>query len=263
MPGRGGSRARSSAGVGDAVRVPRQARADWEALTAVHGTGAADRSRLEALPEPARRWLDHAVPPGSPAARGVVIDTRGEIRLGRWRPFRARQVLVPGRGFVWAARVGRAPAAVTGFDRYAGGSGTMRWRLAAVVPVMSASGPDIDRSAAGRLAAEAVLVPPALLVPGIAWEEGDADHTVARIAEGGHLHAVTLTVGADGALRETSLPRWGSPDRGPARESLFRVRMEGEARHGGIALPGGYVAGWDEDPDGGFMRCEVIDARFR
>ena len=246
----------------DAPRVPPAARADWDALAAVRGEGAADRSRLGELPEPARRWLGRAVPEGAPAARGVVLTTRGLIRLGRWRPFRAWQVLVPGTGFVWSARVGRGPVAVSGFDRYLAGTGEMRWRLGGRIPVVSESGPDFDRSAAGRLAAEAALLPPAMLAPGIVWEAVDDARALAGVEAGGARHAVTVEVSPAGELHEVSLPRWGSPDRGPARESVFRARMGGELRVGGIALPAAYTAAWDEDPGGDFMRCEVLAARL-
>jgi hypothetical protein len=244
-------------------RIPRAARADWDALEAVRGSVPVDRGAVAAPGSAARRWLERALPAGAPAARAAVIETRGEIRLGdRRRPLRARQVIVPGRGFVWAARVGRGPAAVTGFDRYLAGAGAMRWRLLGV-PVVSAAGPDIDRSAAGRLAAETLLVPPALVGSGVGWDDAGPDSAVARVREGDAVHRVTVVVDGDGRLAEVSLARWGSPGGGPFREAVFRVRMEGEARHDGIALPAGYEAGWDDDPAGAFMRCEVLGARLR
>ncbi|MGD9572566.1 MAG: DUF6544 family protein [Thermoleophilia bacterium] len=245
-------------------RIPAAARGDWARLTAMAGEGEVGRTRLGDLPEAARRWLDHAVPAGSPAARSVVLETRGEIRLGRWRPLRAWQVIAPGAGFVWAARVGRGPVVVSGFDRWIDGTGTMRWRLAGLVPVASDAGPDVDRSAAGRLAAESVLMPPSLLDPAVRWEEGDDPaEATAVIAAGGHEHRVTVEVAGDGRLRGVRLPRWGSPDGGPARESVFRVALDGEARHDGIVLPEGYRAGWDEDPGGDFIRCAILSATLR
>jgi hypothetical protein len=92
---------------------------------------------------PVRRWSS------------VQLTMRGHIRLGSsWRPFTAQQVLAPS-GFIWAATARVAGLPVTGFDRYSFGTGQMRWRLLGLVPVMTASGPDVTRSAAGRLAGEA------------------------------------------------------------------------------------------------------------
>src|SRR4051794_8127635 len=55
------------------------------------------------LPEPARRGVLHAIAPGTPLLRAVVLDTHGSIRLSSWRDFRAQQVLLPMEGFVWSA----------------------------------------------------------------------------------------------------------------------------------------------------------------
>jgi hypothetical protein len=46
----------------------------------------------------------------------------GHIRLGRWLPFRAVQVLAPSDGFVWAARAGWGPLSFYGYDSYGGRS---------------------------------------------------------------------------------------------------------------------------------------------
>src|ERR1051326_816054 len=71
------------------------------------------------LPEPARRWLTHAVAPGTPIPQAVILEMEGRTRLLRWMPFRAVQVEVPAEGYVWAARANVGPLSITGFDRYA------------------------------------------------------------------------------------------------------------------------------------------------
>jgi hypothetical protein len=43
---------------------------------------------------------------------------------------------------------------------------------------MSAAGPDLDRSAAGRVALDAVLVPAAFLSPAVTWRDGLGPDTV-------------------------------------------------------------------------------------
>lgn len=243
--------------------VPAAARRDWDELAAVAGEGRLPAGGRDHLPAPARRWLDRCAPPGAPAARSIELGSHGEIRLGRWRAFRARQVIVPGTGLVWAARVGRRPLAVTGFDRFTHGTGQMRWRLAGLVPVATASGPDTDRSAAGRLAAEAVLLPPAMLAPGIAWTAVDERRARATVGVGPWTHELTLAVDGAGRLAEVSLPRWGAPGDGPPHEAVFRVALEGEVDAGGVLVPGGFAASWDDDPAGSFMRCTVDAARAR
>jgi uncharacterized protein YciI len=63
---------------------------------------------LDGLPEPARRHLAQAITPGTPLATSARLRMRGHIKLGRWLPFRARQVLDPHNGFIWAARTAHA-----------------------------------------------------------------------------------------------------------------------------------------------------------
>jgi len=60
------------------------------ATAAVAGTF--DPAATAGLPEPARRWLSHAIAPGTPLWSRAELTMRGHIKLGRWRPFTARQV---------------------------------------------------------------------------------------------------------------------------------------------------------------------------
>ena len=72
--------------------------------------GAAE---LAGLPEPVQRHLAQAITPGTALATSARLRMRGHIKVGRWLPFRARQILNPHNGFVWAAR---AAAIVAGID---------------------------------------------------------------------------------------------------------------------------------------------------
>ena len=80
--------------------------ADWEArLLDDPAPVAFSSAELNGLPEPVRRHLAGAIAPGTPLVRMARFTMRGSIRLGRWLPFRAEQVLNPHEGFVWLARV--------------------------------------------------------------------------------------------------------------------------------------------------------------
>ncbi|MFI7439988.1 DUF6544 family protein [Nonomuraea indica] len=245
------------------------ARGDWEVLqTPTPAAPRFDPAQAELLPEPARRWVLHAVAPGTPLLRAVVLDLRGTIRLGGWRPFRAAQALLPMAGYVWAATARLGPVTVRGFDRYRDGTGEMRWRLLDVLPVMSGSGPDIARSAAGRLAAEFVLAPAAALDARVQWKALGDHQAVARLPVGEEEHEVTLTVAPDGRLEAVTLPRWGDPS-GDGRFGVhpFGVECGREAVFDGFTIPaelrGGWWPGGDRWADGEFIRCTVEHARYR
>jgi hypothetical protein len=246
------------------VSVPRPARVcatDWTRLVATHPpTGVFKPARVSELPEAAARWLCGAVPPGTPLSRAAVLHMRGDIKLGRWRPFTASQVVSPAAGFIWAATTRVAALHISGFDRYSSGTGQMRWRLLGAIPVMSAAGPDVARSAAGRLAAESVFVPTAYKQA--TWAPGpDADTTLATWHIDDHVETVQLRVAADGALREISMSRWGNPSGAPYGRHPFGVMLEDHTTFNGIRIPSAVRAFWewgtDRQTQGEFFRARI------
>jgi len=225
-----------------------------------------DPDRIEHLPAPVRRWLQHAIAPGTPLQFGVRVAMHGKIRIGRWMPFTATQIVNPS-GYIWAATAGRFPLQVNGFDRYSNDTGEMRWRLFGRIPVVTTSGPDVTRSAAGRLASEMVgLTPSGALAPDVTWREIDDNRAIASMVTGAFTHQVTIEVDDHGSLRTVFLPRWASPDKGPFREHLFGVECEGETTFDGYTLPASIRAGWwfgsDRWAEGEFFRCTIDRAEF-
>jgi hypothetical protein len=190
----------------------------------------------------------------------------GEIRLNQWMPFTARQIFTPD-GFIWAADAGRFPMRIRGFDRYTNGTGEMRWKLAGLVPVMTAEGPDTTRSAAGRHAIEvAGLVPGAALDRRIAWSELDGNRVVAELGDEPWNHRITLDIDDDGSLRSASLPRWGNPDKSAHAEHPFGVAFSGERTADGYTVPAELRAGWwfgtERWDEGEFFRATIDDIEF-
>jgi hypothetical protein len=249
------------------VGVPAAVRGDWAALTPSPGdVPAVDPARIDRLPPPVRRWLTHALAAGVPRWERAELEMRGRIRIGAWIPFRAREVLAPPAGFVWAGSAGRFPLRLTGFDRYRAGAGELRWKLFGVLPVMTGAGPDISRSGAGRLAGEALLLPTAALAPWVRWRREDDTRAVADVEVDGAVHPVTVEVDPAGRPRSCSMPRWGNPDRRPAREHTFGVVYDGEVSFHGVTLPRRFTAGWDWDgrrwDRGPFFQATISHARF-
>ena len=255
----------------DVVSVPRAARAlrtDWAGLVespATHGRMSADA--VGGLPEPARRWLTHAIALGTPLWSSVVLTMRGRIRLGSWQRFTAREVLAPSRGFIWAATARFAGLPVTGFDRLSSGVGQMRWSLFGLLPVMRASGVDITRSTAGRLAGEAVLWLPTAC-SAASWSDGpDPDTAVATWRTGDLSDAVRLRVDPSGRLEQFWLQRWGNPDGEGYGRYPFGGRVEAEQAFDGVTIASKVRAGWwwgtDRQDEGEFFSATITDATFR
>ena len=185
----------------------------------------------------------------------------GEIRLGtRWHRFTAIQVIAPDTGFVWAARTRIAGLPVVGYDGYVDGAGAMGWRLLGLT-VQSDLGACVTLSAAGRLAAEAVLVPTSLVTA--TWRAGHGPdqavyghHTTGRLAQ---TH-VTIDVARDGMLSSVSLRRWGDPTGAGFGLHGFLADFDGERRFGDVVLPDGIHASWDSG--GQFFHAAIDTVNF-
>ena len=280
-----------------AGRAVTPARAQWRELARpTPEPGRFDPSAVGDLPEPACRWLTHAIAPGTLLARTVVLEMEGRFRLGPWLPMRAVQVLSPPHGLVWAARIGWGPLSFRGYDRFggdagnggaggdrgdrgngraggdggAGGDGDLRgemaWRLFGLLPVVHMAGPHIDRSAAGRLAAEAMWAPGSFLGPEVSWQPGATpDVVTAQWRIGVHRVPVDMCVGSGGALRPLTVHRWGNPGKQPWAEYPFGGAVEEESTFGGFTIPTrmtvGWFAGTDRSRQGAFFRFHVTAAR--
>jgi Family of unknown function (DUF6544) len=188
---------------------------------------------------------------------------RGSIKLGRrWLPFRAREIYAPHHGFVWAARAG---GVIVGSDRYADGRGVMDWRLLGLVRVMHAEGPDLSRSAAGRVGSEAVWLPTALLSRfGVTWGASDAHHITASYRLGEVEMGLHCTLDDDARVRSVAIDRWGDPDNtGTSGFHPFGVEFTRHSSFDGVTIPGAGRAGWfygtERWSDGEFFRYEFTD----
>jgi len=226
--------------------------------------------RLEGLPGSARRYLQHAIAPGTPLASAVRLKIEGHIKLGeRWFPFEAEQVIRWDRGLIWKARTRMGPLFVSGSDRFIDGEGAMRWKLLGIVPIMTADGPDVSRSAAGRLEAEAIWLPSVLLRhDDVAWTEEADGSPLARIRVEGDEREIRYTIDDAGRLEALRMPRWGNPDGGPFHEAPFGGLMEQERSWGGYTIPSQVRIGWhfgtDRSERGGeFFRATITEADYR
>ncbi len=242
----------------------RPVRAEWRRLGAAPGRPEPfDPLMVEAMPEPVRRWLTHAIEPGTPLWTSMRLAMHGTIRLGAWRRFSATQVIAPPDGYIWAATARFLGLPVIGYDRLSSGTAAMRWRLLGLIPVMTADGPQVARSAAGRLAAEVVLAPTTF--GGATWTSGDAPDTVLgtwRI--GGDEQRVELRLGPRGNVEGVLMQRWGAPAGEPYGCYPFGVTVEAERTFDGVTIPSTFRAGWwwgtDRQGEGEFFRAEITAA---
>ena len=236
---------------------------DWEHLLCGDPTvGEFHSTEVDGLPEPVRRYFVAAIAPGAPLSAGARLRMRGHIKVGRWLPFRARQVLDPHVGFIWSAR---AAGVIAGSDHYVDGVGEMHWKLAGLIDVAHGDGPDISTSAAGRCGMEAILLPTALLPRfGVTWTAAADDHITAHHHVGSTPVDVQLTIDHTGHVRSVVLRRWGDPvGTGTWDWHPFGGTIAAHRTFGGLTIPSagslGWHAGTDRAASGEFFRFEITE----
>ncbi len=220
------------------------------------------------LPESARQYLCHALAPGTPLASAVWLRMHGEIKLNKWLPFEAEQVISAQRGMIWAATVRMFGLPVRGSDCLIDGEGAMRWKLLGLIPIMSASGPDITRSAAGRLDAESVWLPSLLCGQDVQWSAPDVHHPRAKFSLHGESSELAFSLADNGAVLDVALPRWGNPDKGMFQYHSFGGIVQEESTFGGYTIPTRLHIGWyfgtsRFGTQGEFFRVTVDEATYR
>lgn len=222
-----------------------------------------DPDSLEALPSAAARWLGRVVPGGAPLADTVVLSMRGHIKIGRWMPFTADQILRAGVGFVWKPVVGGRLLRFIGADILARDHARMEFRLHGIIPVAKASGPDTARSAAGRLAAETVAWLPQATTPqaGARWTAIDDNHATVELLAAGEPVDVQIGVDAGGQLKTLSLQRWNDSSDPPGLRA-FGGDVTNEFRTpDGVRVAGSGTVGWNYGTagwnDGEFFRYTI------
>ena len=204
---------------------------------------------VSGLPDPARRYFLHAIRPGTPLASRLHWRYSASMKPGEqmpWMSLQAEQILAKERGFVWRARAWKGPLVLTVTDHYLDGEGRMRISLFGLVPVIDATGPDISKSALGRLLVECIALPSAILPgPHVQIEGVDESRFRAIVSLHGETTPITVTVDQEGRPREMVMPRWGNLTAdGSYRHIPYGVSVDEERTFGGYTIPSAARVGW-------------------
>lgn len=177
------------------------------------------------LPAPVQRYFLHAIAPGTPLATSVQLKMQGQFRLAPdkpWMPMQAQETLTS-KGFIWRAKIGRGLSHFQGADYYFDRAGRMQFALLGLVPIVDVQSPDTARSAIGRLAAELMWLPAALLLQQeVQWQAID-DHTIqASLKVDDEPITLTFMIDLNGKLVEGYALRWGDYPTG--KTALHRTK---------------------------------------
>ncbi len=107
----------------------------------------------------------------------------------------------------------RIDAAFVGSDHYVNGHGGTDWKLAALLRVIHAEGPDVSRATAERAGAEAFWLPTTLLPRfGVTWSASDDTNITAHFEVDGHPMTVDYRIERHGFVESLVFRRWHEPD---------------------------------------------------
>lgn len=231
-------------------RVAREVRQMWAGSTEPL---IIDRSRLEGLPVPVRRYADKAVGERKRAVRTVRLRHGGTFRTkldGAWLPIRGDEYFAADPpGFVWWGRVRVAPGLwVEARDRSVGGVGSMLISAESTFTLADSAGPEMDQGALLRLLGEMPLVQTALLDHRyVTWTAVDDRRAGATLRLNGREAAGVFEFGEDGLPASFLADR--NRDLGGGRSVLTPWSGEcAEYREvDGLLVPHQMVAYWHVD----------------
>ncbi len=206
---------------------------------------------LAPLPDPVAAYVRHSGAVGQPRLTGFRARVHGRIRATNespWMRFTGEQVNTygssPSRLFFMDATMHGLPVDV--LHTYVGPAARMRVKLASLVPMVNASGPQMDRAETVTLFNDLCLIAPAALVDArVHWESIDDHHARGSFSNGDHTVSADLTFDDDGDLVDfvssdrlrasrdgTSFTpqRWSTPVRAYGTVAGRRVIDSGEAR---------------------------------
>jgi hypothetical protein len=243
----------------------------WDLATPTELVFSSDK--LDRLPATAKRYLEHAIAPGTKIASAVRLKMHGEIKLKKWIPFTAEQVICWEHGLIWSATAwmnGFLP--IVGSDRVIDGIGAMQWKILGLFPVMTASGADITRSAIGRLQSESMWLPSVLCGDEVSWISTELSDLASSLHSSFVVQSkraeLDFTIDQTGRLKTFKLPRWGNPDVTEFRDVDFGGILEEEGTFCGYTIPTRLRVGWyfgseRYESEGEFFRCTIDDAIYR
>lgn len=210
-----------------------------------------DAGALASAPEIARRYLTHAIAPGTLLQPNVTLTMAGTFRRGDTenpRPMAmvARQRLAAPTAFVWIPRISGGGMVIEGSDGFDGTHGWTRFWLLRALPLVSAAAtPDIDRSARARPAVEAIWAPAALHPAlGAQWTQTGPNSADVTFATGPEPTTISLNLSPTGAVESVTTLRWSNANpENRFQWQPFGGTVHGEARFGGYTIPSRIEAG--------------------
>ena len=243
----------AAAAVAGTGRFARLVREDLELLlagAAPSRDGTVTEEMLGGLPEPARRFLRYAGIVGQPFVRTVRLTQTGQIQVAAgqpWFPLRAEQhYSVDPPGFVWQAVVpADALPLLRAKDAFLNGTGRMLIAAAGLVPMVDATGPDLDQGEMLRFLSEMMWFPTAFLAENVSFEEVDAGSARVSLTHAGQTATGTIFVDPDGKVTKFEADRPYPGDSGRPSLQRWSTPVDEYGEFNGLRIPVRVRAIWN------------------
>jgi hypothetical protein len=176
-----------------------------ERLSSHSSTDLLTETDIAALPEPVRKYLRFTGSVGNPRVHAFRAAFTGSMRkdpTGGWMTIRSQQynfVDDPARFFYIRSTMFGIP--FDGFHHYAGGEAVMLIRLANLLQVVDAKGPEMNQGETVTVFNDMCLLAPATLTdPRISWQPLNDTMVIASFTNRGVTVSATLIFNQAGAL---------------------------------------------------------------
>lgn len=210
------------------------------------------RARVDALPEPVRRYLHYAIDSNAPAIATARLRHGGRFRTSpdaRWWAITGEQYFTVARpGFVWTATVRPIPIAwIDARDLLIGGRGNMLVKAFSMVTLANASGPEIDQGARLRWLAECAWFPYAYASDALEWEAIDAQSARVMLRQPALPVSAILEVDQDGRLTRLRAERYRDIGGGKAVLTPWSGTYAEYREFNGLRVPTAVDVAWHLD----------------
>lgn len=218
----------------------------------------------QAIPAVIRNWITRSGIPDQPLVR-VNLRQSGKMRTtpnGKWLPFTAEQEFTPpSPGFIWTTKVNLFPGVyLLGRDRYDQGEGHMKIEFLGLIPVVNATGNEIDQGSLLRYLGETVWFPSGALHPCIQWASSGPNEAVATMTWGKTQASGTFTFSPEGDFLRYQALRYFNRSEGATLENwVIEADQTSFQTFQGVRIPTRFQVTW-KLPEGDFhwLDMEVI-----
>lgn len=205
---------------------------------------------LSALPPIVQKWLMRSGQVGHKQTQTLSLSQSGSMRTSQqsqWMSFTADQFFRADQPtFHWRTRVEMIPGVfLVGRDRLWQGQGQMLIKALALVPVVNASGPEIDQGSYLRYLAEMIWFPSSVLQSWIKWENVDKTSARAYLNWQDHSFSGLYRFSPEGDFRSFEAQRYYGSNSPPSLETwLVEAEPDSIKAFGHLRLASRYRVIW-------------------